>query len=193
MAVLWGRHVRVCPCPKAHRGPSFSRRQEHQTPSPSRSPHQLLEPSPMRPSLRPSVPRPAAGLSISRLFLQRLQLPLRLPTPSRTRPCHPSLITSHPRLRRLPPPRLQPCPHSARSPPRADILLACSPSLDNSGFDANAGFFACVMQSGDALLYDEAIASVYDGARVSRIAAHMHRPFAHNDVRPRSVRFGPSG
>jgi 8-amino-7-oxononanoate synthase len=56
--------------------------------------------------------------------------------------------------------------------------------LFNSGFDANAGFFACVPQSGDALLHDEAIhASVYDGARASRIAARMRRPFAHNDVR----------
>ena len=55
--------------------------------------------------------------------------------------------------------------------------------LFNSGFDANAGFFACVPQSGDALLHDEAIhASVHDGARASRIAAHMRRSFAHNDV-----------
>jgi 8-amino-7-oxononanoate synthase len=56
--------------------------------------------------------------------------------------------------------------------------------LFNSGFDANAGFFASVPQSGDALLHDEAIhASVYDGARASRIAAQMRRSFAHNDVR----------
>jgi 8-amino-7-oxononanoate synthase len=56
--------------------------------------------------------------------------------------------------------------------------------LFNSGFDANAGFFACVPQSGDALLHDEAIhASVHDGARASRITARMRRPFAHNDVR----------
>jgi 8-amino-7-oxononanoate synthase len=55
--------------------------------------------------------------------------------------------------------------------------------LFNSGFDANAGFFACVPQSGDALLHDEAIhASVHDGARASRIAARMRLPFAHNDV-----------
>lgn len=56
--------------------------------------------------------------------------------------------------------------------------------LFNSGFDANAGFFACVPQSGDALLHDEAIhASVHDGARASRLAARMRRSFAHNDVR----------
>ena len=56
--------------------------------------------------------------------------------------------------------------------------------LFNSGFDANAGFFACVPQSADALLHDEAIhASVHDGARASRVATHMRRSFAHNDVR----------
>jgi 8-amino-7-oxononanoate synthase len=55
--------------------------------------------------------------------------------------------------------------------------------LFNSGFDANSGFFACVPQSGDALLHDEVIhASVHDGARASRIAARMRRSFAHNDV-----------
>jgi 8-amino-7-oxononanoate synthase len=83
--------------------------------------------------------------------------------------------------------------HTALAARLARTFRSPAALLFNSGFDANAGFFACVMQSGDALLYDEAIASVYDGARVSRIAAHMHRPFAHNDVRPRSVRFGPSG
>lgn len=56
--------------------------------------------------------------------------------------------------------------------------------LFNSGFDANAGFFACVPQPGDAILHDQAIhASVHDGARASRIAACMRRSFAHNDVR----------
>jgi 8-amino-7-oxononanoate synthase len=56
--------------------------------------------------------------------------------------------------------------------------------LFNSGFDANAGFFSCVPQPGDALLYDAAIhASVHDGARTSRIAPRFRRPFAHNDVR----------
>jgi 8-amino-7-oxononanoate synthase len=38
--------------------------------------------------------------------------------------------------------------------------------LFNSGFDANAGFFASVPQPGDAILYDVAIhASVHDGMR----------------------------
>ena len=55
--------------------------------------------------------------------------------------------------------------------------------LFNSGFDANAGFFACVPQPGDALLYDESIhASVHDGMRVSRVAPSMRRSFAHNNV-----------
>ncbi|TRM63086.1 pyridoxal phosphate-dependent transferase [Schizophyllum amplum] len=52
----------------------------------------------------------------------------------------------------------------------------------NSGFDANAGFFACVPQPGDVLVYDAHIhASVHDGARVARVAARY--AFAHNDVK----------
>jgi 8-amino-7-oxononanoate synthase len=46
--------------------------------------------------------------------------------------------------------------------------------LFNSGFNANAGFFACVPQSGDTLLHDEAIhASVHDGACASCISARI--------------------
>ncbi|KAL1757988.1 pyridoxal phosphate-dependent transferase [Schizophyllum commune] len=53
--------------------------------------------------------------------------------------------------------------------------------LFNSGFDANAGFFACVPQPGDILVYDENIhASVHDGARIARVAKRY--TFAHNDV-----------
>ncbi|KAL1708925.1 pyridoxal phosphate-dependent transferase [Schizophyllum commune] len=53
--------------------------------------------------------------------------------------------------------------------------------LFNSGFDANAGFFACVPQPGDILVYDENIhASVHDGARIARVAKRY--AFAHNDV-----------
>jgi 8-amino-7-oxononanoate synthase len=55
--------------------------------------------------------------------------------------------------------------------------------LFNSGFNANACFFTCVPQPGDALLYDDDIhASVHDGVRASRIAQRMRRPFTHNDV-----------
>ncbi|KAF9739455.1 hypothetical protein PMIN06_001060 [Paraphaeosphaeria minitans] len=53
--------------------------------------------------------------------------------------------------------------------------------LFNSGFDANAGFFACVPQKGDVVVYDELIhASVHDGMRLSR--AEKTVPFAHNRV-----------
>jgi hypothetical protein len=53
--------------------------------------------------------------------------------------------------------------------------------LFNSGFDANAGFFACVPQPGDAVVYDELIhASVHEGMRLSR--AERKRAFRHNDV-----------
>lgn len=53
--------------------------------------------------------------------------------------------------------------------------------LFNSGFDANAGFFACVPQKGDVVVYDELIhASVHDGMRLSRAAKTV--PFKHNSV-----------
>ncbi|KAI5122745.1 hypothetical protein M0805_009830 [Coniferiporia weirii] len=43
--------------------------------------------------------------------------------------------------------------------------------LFNSGFDANASFFACVPQAGDVAVFDEFIhASVHDGLRASRLA-----------------------
>ena len=75
-------------------------------------------------------------------------------------------------------------PHVALEARLARAFRSPAALLFNSGFDANAGFFACVPQSGDALLHDEAIhASVHDGARASRIAVRMRRPFAHNDVR----------
>ncbi|KAL1591419.1 hypothetical protein SLS60_012032 [Paraconiothyrium brasiliense] len=53
--------------------------------------------------------------------------------------------------------------------------------LFNSGFDANAGFFACVPQKGDVVVFDELIhASVHDGMRLSR--AEMTVSFRHNCV-----------
>ncbi|KAF2856473.1 8-amino-7-oxononanoate synthase-like protein [Plenodomus tracheiphilus IPT5] len=53
--------------------------------------------------------------------------------------------------------------------------------LFNSGFDANAGFFACVPQHGDVIVYDELVhASVHDGMRLSR--ARETNAFAHNSV-----------
>jgi 8-amino-7-oxononanoate synthase len=53
--------------------------------------------------------------------------------------------------------------------------------LFNSGFDANAGAFACLPQPGDVIIYDELIhASVHDGVRLSRAARRI--PFKHNSV-----------
>jgi 8-amino-7-oxononanoate synthase len=73
--------------------------------------------------------------------------------------------------------------HAALEARLARTFRSPAALLFNSGFDANAGFFACVPQTGDALLHDEAIhASVHDGARASRIAPRMLRPFAHNDI-----------
>ena len=73
--------------------------------------------------------------------------------------------------------------HAALEARLARTFRSPAALLFNSGFDANAGFFACVPQPGDALLYDESIhASVHDGMRVSRVAPHMRRSFAHNNV-----------
>jgi 8-amino-7-oxononanoate synthase len=53
--------------------------------------------------------------------------------------------------------------------------------LFNSGFDANAGFFACVPQQEDVIVYDELVhASVHDGMRLSR--AEKKIAFIHNSV-----------
>jgi 8-amino-7-oxononanoate synthase len=53
--------------------------------------------------------------------------------------------------------------------------------LFNSGFDANSGFFSCVPQPADIILYDQFIhASVHEGMRLSRAGACI--PFAHNSV-----------
>jgi 8-amino-7-oxononanoate synthase len=74
--------------------------------------------------------------------------------------------------------------HAALEARLARTFRAPAALLFNSGFDANAGFFASIPQPGDALLYDAAIhASVHDGARASRVAPRLRRPFAHNDVR----------
>jgi 8-amino-7-oxononanoate synthase len=53
--------------------------------------------------------------------------------------------------------------------------------LWNSGFDANAGFFSCVPQPDDVIVFDELVhASVHDGMRLSRAAQTV--PFVHNSV-----------
>jgi len=53
--------------------------------------------------------------------------------------------------------------------------------LFNSGFDANSGFFACIPQPGDVVLYDEFIhASVHEGMRLSRASSCLS--FSHNSV-----------
>lgn len=63
----------------------------------------------------------------------------------------------------------------------AGFHKADSGLLFNSGFDANAGFFACVPQKGDVVVYDELIhASVHDGMRLSRATKRV--PFRHNCV-----------
>lgn len=53
--------------------------------------------------------------------------------------------------------------------------------LFNSGFDANEGFFACVPQGGDVVVFDAFIhASVREGMRLSRAGRCVK--FEHNSV-----------
>ncbi|KAI0050516.1 PLP-dependent transferase [Auriscalpium vulgare] len=62
----------------------------------------------------------------------------------------------------------------------AAFFAAPAALIFNSGFDANAGFFACIPQPGDVVLYDEFIhASVHDGMRGGRAALTL--AYAHND------------
>src|SRR5690606_18033204 len=50
----------------------------------------------------------------------------------------------------------------------------------NSGYDANLGFFSCVPQRGDLVLYDELIhASIRDGIQMGRAQAYK---YAHNGL-----------
>ncbi|WP_223032498.1 aminotransferase class I/II-fold pyridoxal phosphate-dependent enzyme [Hanstruepera marina] len=58
---------------------------------------------------------------------------------------------------------------------KADAAL-----IFNSGYDANIGFFSCVPQRHDIVLYDEYVhASIRDG--ISMCHAHAYK-FAHNDL-----------
>lgn len=60
---------------------------------------------------------------------------------------------------------------------------AANALLFNSGYDANAGLFACVPASTDIVIYDELIhASVHDGLRASRVKRSNIRAFSHNDL-----------
>jgi hypothetical protein len=79
-------------------------------------------------------------------------------------------------------------PHRTSQPQRA---LAQTPASytttpmqrSKPAFDATRTF-SSVTQVDDALLHMSAIhASVHDGARDSRVAPRIHRPFAHNEVR----------
>ena len=73
--------------------------------------------------------------------------------------------------------RAEAAPQPAPSSPSTLTLDAL---LFNSGFDANVGFFACVPQPGDFVVYDEYIhASVHDGMKISRARCV---PFQHNSI-----------
>ncbi|KAJ7355826.1 pyridoxal phosphate-dependent transferase [Mycena albidolilacea] len=72
--------------------------------------------------------------------------------------------------------------HSALEARLAQFFGSPAAILFNSGFDANVGFFSCVPQIGDVVVYDEYIhASVHDGIRTSR-ARDAQYPFEHNSI-----------
>ncbi|KAF8193376.1 pyridoxal phosphate-dependent transferase [Pholiota molesta] len=71
--------------------------------------------------------------------------------------------------------------HAALEARLADFFRTETVLLFNSGFDANVGFFSCIPQSGDTIVYDEYIhASVHDGMRASRATAQFS--FSHNSL-----------
>ncbi|KAF9536870.1 PLP-dependent transferase, partial [Agrocybe pediades] len=72
--------------------------------------------------------------------------------------------------------------HAALEARLAGFFKGDTALLFNSGFDANQGFFACVPQPGDVVVYDEYIhASVHDGVRASR-ARDAQFSFSHNSI-----------
>lgn len=61
----------------------------------------------------------------------------------------------------------------------ADFHDSESALIFNSGYDANVGFFSCVPQKGDFILYDDLChASIRDGIRLSQAKSYK---FSHND------------
>ena len=73
--------------------------------------------------------------------------------------------------------------HSALEARLTEFFGVEAALLFNSGFDANVGFFSCVPQPGDVLVYDEHIhASVHDGMRASRVKRDSQVAFRHNSI-----------
>lgn len=72
--------------------------------------------------------------------------------------------------------------HSALEARLAAFFDSPTALLFNSGLDANVGFFSCVPQPGDVMVYDEYIhASVHDGVRASRVK-NAQFAFEHNSL-----------
>jgi 8-amino-7-oxononanoate synthase len=74
--------------------------------------------------------------------------------------------------------------HAAEALERTAAHFHSAPAalLFNSGYDANVGFFSCVPQRSDVIVYDKLIhASVHDGMRLGRAHGNL-RPFAHNSL-----------
>jgi len=66
----------------------------------------------------------------------------------------------------------------------AEIYQAPSALIYNSGYDANIGFWSCVPQRSDIILYDELIhASIRDGIRLSYAKSYSFNHNSANDLK----------
>ncbi|TFK16566.1 PLP-dependent transferase, partial [Coprinopsis marcescibilis] len=73
--------------------------------------------------------------------------------------------------------------HAALEKRLAEFFNSPIALIFNSGYDANAGFFSCVPQPGDVIVYDEYMhASVHDGMKASRVEKARRIPFKTNSV-----------
>jgi 8-amino-7-oxononanoate synthase len=71
----------------------------------------------------------------------------------------------------------------------ADFFKVESSLIFNSGYDANLGFFSCIPQKGDTVLYDDSIhASVRDGIRLSFADSFSFKHNSCSDLKEKLVR-----
>ena len=72
----------------------------------------------------------------------------------------------------------------------ADFFQVEAALVYSSGYDANVGFFGCIPQKGDTILYDEKIhASIRDGIRLSFAKSYS---FRHNDLMDLQAKYSKS-
>ena len=144
---------------------------QHQVPSPSPSPSDHSHVPHLRVQAQPQPISHQTTTSLSTSPLLYARLLTALTTSSATLGSGGSRLLIHNHA------------HAAlETRPRLAKTFRAPAALLNLEFDANAGFFACVSQSGDALLYKPSMLPSTAAPRASRVAPRFCRPFAHNDV-----------